>query len=144
MSFQRSHPIWLTAGHSPFEVAMATVQAKMLSGSYRCGYLTRHWSSSDGFCKQYPDCANKLDDVAHILQACPGLAEKRRDLKNFTYSSSSYLPEDIRNYVRFKCDPDSTDFCQFILDCSNNAIVVRFVQEMGPYFLIYLFDVARV
>ena len=49
MSLQRSHPIWLTAGHSPFKVAMATIQAKMLSGRYCCGYLTRHWSSSDGF-----------------------------------------------------------------------------------------------
>ena len=56
MSLSKVHPLWLTAGHSPFKVSMALIQAKMLSGRYRCGYLTRHWSNSDGTCKITPEC----------------------------------------------------------------------------------------
>ena len=73
MSLQRSHPIWLTAGHSPFKVAMATIQAKMLSGRYRCGYLTRHWSSSDGFVNYHLNVLISLRMLLIFYKIAPGL-----------------------------------------------------------------------
>ena len=42
MSLLTPHLIWRTAGHSPFKIAMASVQALFISGRYRCGALTRH------------------------------------------------------------------------------------------------------
>jgi len=101
----------------------------------------RHWSSSNGSCKLTPECAGKLEDISHILQFCPGLAQKRHDLMHFTFLNSSFLPEPIRQYLLLRCDPDSSDFCDFILDCSNDATVVRFVQEMGPDLLNNFFGV---
>ena len=35
MSLSRTHPIWTSAGVSPYEVEKATIQARMLSGRYR-------------------------------------------------------------------------------------------------------------
>ena len=45
MSLSHPHPIWTSAGSSPFEVKKATVQARMLSGKYRIStcWLRRHW-----------------------------------------------------------------------------------------------------
>ena len=51
MSLTKVHPIWFTAGSSPSKVAMATIQARMVSGRYRTEYLCRHWSNNiHGYC----------------------------------------------------------------------------------------------
>jgi hypothetical protein len=43
MSLTKPHPIWTTAGSSPAKVAMASVQAKMISGRFRTELLCSHW-----------------------------------------------------------------------------------------------------
>ena len=64
MSVVRPHPLWETAGHSPIKVAMATIQALFLSGRYRCGKLTRHWSAAgDGSCSMSSSCSGSLEDI---------------------------------------------------------------------------------
>ena len=44
MSLSSPHPLWLSAGTSPYEVIKATVQATMLYGRFRTEKLCRHWS----------------------------------------------------------------------------------------------------
>ena len=64
MSLCHPHPIWTSAGSSPFETKKATVQARMLSGRYRTCWLRRHWSGDQtGMCR-VPGC----DDQPGTLQ----------------------------------------------------------------------------
>jgi hypothetical protein len=59
------HPIYLTAGPNPYEVAKAVVQSKMLSGRYRTEQLARHWSSDkNDFCLA-PTCHEVLESLDH-------------------------------------------------------------------------------
>ena len=69
MNLTSPHPLWTTAGSSPYQVTMATIQAVMLSRRYRTQQLLRHWSSSsDGSC-QAPGCTGtqQPEDLHHIL-----------------------------------------------------------------------------
>ena len=45
MLLSRLHPIWSTAGSSPANISMTTVQCRMLSRRYRTQLLSRHWST---------------------------------------------------------------------------------------------------
>ena len=144
MSLTRAHPLWLTAGHSAFKVSMATVQAKMLSGRYRCGYLTRHWTNSDGTCRITPECYGKPDDLVHILQVCPALNKKRLDLSLFTLNSSYALPFPAALVLRTGCNPAAPNFCAFLLDCSSDPAVITLVQKFGFKILEDIFDVTRI
>ena len=40
MSLATPHPLWVTAGSSPYEVTKAEVQAKMLSGHTSCNHIS--------------------------------------------------------------------------------------------------------
>ena len=91
MSLSDPHPIWRAAGHNPFKVTMATVQAKFLSGRYRCGSLTRHWTGNDGFCTMSTSCSEVLEDISHILLSCPALSKIRLGLYDYTLNYSSCL-----------------------------------------------------
>ena len=42
-SLAKPHPIFTSAGPSPYEVEKSNVQARMLSGRYRTERLRRHW-----------------------------------------------------------------------------------------------------
>ena len=68
-SLSRPHFIWTTAGSSPYQVAKAIIQAKMLSGRYRTERLSRFWSKNkEGFCL-LPSCHGNMvhEDLEHIL-----------------------------------------------------------------------------
>ena len=79
MSIVKPHPLWKAAGNSSYKITMATIQAKILSGRYRTGVLTRYWKSSsqEGFCTLSPACALAIDDFNHILVDCPALTYAR-------------------------------------------------------------------
>ena len=144
MSLTTPHPLWKTAGHSPYKIAMATVQAKMLSGRYRTEGLTRHWNSvNDGCCLLSPSCSDTLEDLVHILKICPALNGTRSFLYDYTVSYSDSLPINLRNLLRKKCDPSMPFFVQFILDCLSDANVVLICQEEGYHILEPLFNVTR-
>ena len=69
MSLATPHPIFLSAGSSPYEVIKAGVQATFLSGRYRTERLCRFWSNNpQGFCL-LPSCAGReiYEDEEHIL-----------------------------------------------------------------------------
>ena len=77
MSLSRPHPLFVSSGSSKFNVMKASVQAKMLSGRYRCEALVRHWKpGSNGNCLLTPSCT-VLEDIPHILQNCPAYQETR-------------------------------------------------------------------
>ena len=77
MSLCSSHPLFVTAKHSPAQVSRALVQATMLSGRYRCGALSRHWDKTDGSCSLSSQCKGVIEDIPHILKFCPSLAITR-------------------------------------------------------------------
>ena len=82
MSLKSPHPIWTTAGSSPSKVALATIQAQMLSGRYRTQLLCSHWSPLSSQCCQLSQaCSNIVEDIPHILRDCEAL-RATRELSN--------------------------------------------------------------
>ena len=115
------HPLWTTAGSSPSKIAMATVQARMISGKYPTQALCSKWSNYDksGICPLSHECAalGLTEDLEHILKTCVALQETRTKLSKFTKKYSTNNPI-ISNLLSELCDQSSPDFCQFLLDCS--------------------------
>ena len=145
MSLTFPHPIWTTAGSSPAKVAMATIQALMLSVRYRCDSLVHHWSLAvTGFCTMSPNCQNLMEDLQHMLQFCPSLDESRRKLYLHTESCSKALSVDARTILLTYCDPKNDHFTRFVVDCSTFPEVIAAVQRDGPDLLSVFFDVTRV
>ena len=86
MSLMKPHPIFSSAGPSPYETTKAAVQALFLSGRYRTERLCRHWSSNKGGHCLLPACAEHkiLEDEEHILLHCASLSNTREWLVSFT------------------------------------------------------------
>ena len=94
-SLTKPHPIWTTAGPSPYQVAVATVQGKMLLGWYRTERLMRFWSKNrDGVCL-LPSCSHLHipKDIEHVLVHCRSLANTRSTLIEFTRCYADKVPE---------------------------------------------------
>ena len=144
MSLLKVHPLWSSAGSSPMHVSKALVQAQMLSGRYRCGALTKHWTKGyDGSCLLDTDCANTEEDIHHILSSCPALDMTRGRLLQFTFDYSSRLPESLSSLLLSLCHPGSPQFCHFLLDCSALPSVISLAQIQGEEVLQHLFFISR-
>ena len=146
MSLTSPHPIWSTAGSSPTNVAMATVQAVMLSGRYYTEALCSHWSNNKtGVCLLSPlDCIDTVEDIKHILQICPALSSYRRNLALFTEAFSQKIENvAISTLLTNLCDTDNHSFVDFLLDCSSLPEVIVSVQQHGQVVLQHLFRVTR-
>ena len=144
MSLVKPHPLLVTAGASPYEVAKARVQALLLSGRYRTELLCRHWSSnSEGFCL-LPSCLGLgvKEDLEHILLKCGSLAGTRERLCCFTSKHAMSLPH-LCSTLLTLTRPDHPMFCQFLLDCSVIPDVISLVQALGEDVLHHLFKVSR-
>ena len=95
MSLMKPHPIWSTAGSSPAQVTMATVQAQMLSGRYRTQHLCSFWSlHTSEFCHFAQSCTNTPETIYHILRNCEALQPAREKLLRFAMKYSSSLIRD--------------------------------------------------
>ena len=137
------HPLWTTAGSSPSKIAMATIQAKMMSGRYRTERLCRHWSKNeDGFCLLSPSCSKIIEDIPHILSTCTALTATREKLKDFTLQYSNSVPA-ITQLIITHCTPSSPNFCQFLVDCSTIPDVILATQTNGKEVLYHLFNITR-
>ena len=145
MSLLTPHLLWRTAGHSPFKVAMATVQALFISGRYRCGALTRHWAipPNDGWCELSSECIGIVEDIPHIIQCCPALNDVRLRLHEYTLKYSSTLPLELMQLLREKCIPSSPSFVSFIVDCSNDPDAILLSQRLGDFIYEHLFTCTR-
>lgn len=145
MSLSTPHPLWTSAGSSPSKVAMASVQAQMVSGRYRTEGLCRHWSKKNkqGHCILSPACINTVEDLPHILLHCIGLQETRAKLTLFTENYCKSIPGPISNLILTLSLPTNPNFCQFLLDCSVLPMVIRAAQMYGDDVLHHLFNVTR-
>ena len=144
MSLAKIHPMWSTAGCSPAKVAMATIQAQMVSGRYRTEYLCRHWSKNKaGVCLLSEGCKTVLDDLHHILLFCPALQPIRDKLVNFTISYCDRLPHQLGTAILTFLVPTHPLYCQFLVDCSPIAEVISLVQTYGRDSLTHLFHITR-
>ena len=130
-------------GSSPSNIAMATIQARMISGRYRSESLCKHWSKNkDGFCQLSPSCANTVEDIPHILTSCSGHSTIRGKLIKFTLNYTSTVPA-IQNLILSLCIPSNPRLVQFLLDCSCLPEVVRATQMYGQEVLGHLFTITR-
>ena len=145
MSLNHIHPLFWTAGNSPRQVAMATIQASMISGRYRCGTLTRHWNSDkdEGFCSLSPQCTGYLEDIDHILVSCIILDPIREKLFAFTEDYSSNLPMYLQELIMQKFSRLNPNFSQFLLDCSIDCDVIVLAQKYGDDILRHIFLITR-
>ena len=135
--------MWSTAGCSPAKVAMATIQARMVSGRYRTEYLCRHWSKNkEGICLLDKGCQT-IEDLPHILLLCPALHPTREKLIKFTLSYCDSIPHPLNAIILSFLTPTHPQFCQFLVDCSSIAEVISLVQLFGRDSLNHLFHVTR-
>ena len=143
MSLSVPHPIWTTAGSSPGRVAMATIQAQMLSGRYRSESLCKHWSKNrGGFCLLSPSCSEVEEDIPHILATCSGLALTRDKLVKYTLDYCKDVPH-ILDLITSLCIPSSPAYLQFLMDCSVIPEVIAAKQKYGDDILDHLFTISR-
>ena len=143
MSLTTPHPLWSTAGSSPSKIAMATIQAQMLSGRFRTELLCSHWSKNKtGVCLLSPSCSSTVEDLHHILAHCEALEPTRVKLMNFTREYSATVPS-ITQLILYLCTPTSENFCQFLLDCSTIPAVIKAAQMHGTDVLHHLFHITR-
>ena len=145
MSLSSPHPLWLSAGTSPYEVIKATVQATMLSGRFRTEKLCRHWSRNKlGLClAQTCTMRNAIEDLEHILVKCESMERKRQNLLQFTHNYGIQQTQIIQNILYQYCNPKHPKFVQFLLDCSSIPSIICAVQEFGSQILNPLFHVSR-
>ena len=84
MSLCRPHPMW-SVGVDSYSVNKLVTVARMLSGRYRCGSLTCHFSpASSGLCAS---CGLELENIEHIIiPRCPKLMERKALLLEYARS----------------------------------------------------------
>lgn len=146
MSLVSPHPLWTTAGTSPSKVAMATLQAVMISGRYKTEALTRHWSQNQsGCCLLSSECKEEKEDLNHIIESCPALNHVRAKLFEYSQNYAVVKVEnlELRELILNLCNPSSSLFFQYLLDCSCLPPVIHQVQRHGPEVLHHLFTVSR-
>ena len=144
MSLMSPHPLFWTAGSSPYEVTKAHVQSLFLSGRYKTERLCRFWSCNpDGFCMM-PLCKGRkiVEDVEHILVDCPSLSPARQNLVSFTIRYAVSVPL-LSNIIFTYTNPYQPLFTQFLLDCSTLPDVISATQLLGDDVLIHLFKISR-
>jgi hypothetical protein len=131
MSLCHPHPIWTSAGSSPYEVKKATVQARMLSGRYRTCWLRRHWSGDQsGNCK-VPGCTDMPGTLQHLATGeCPGL---HSSLVRAVALWKSFLSENpiLFPVVKHFSLGDPTIFLSFLLDPTTQPQVISLTQSHG-------------
>ena len=144
MSLKTPHPIFLSAGSSPYEVIKAGVQALFLSGRYRTELLCKYWSQNQhGYCLG-PSCTGKelVENEEHILLYCKSLEGTRQTLVKFTLSFARQFPALGELLLTFT-NPNSHMFFQFLVDCSVIPEVITLTQKHGKEALYTLFKVTR-
>ena len=129
MSLSHPHPIWTSAGSSPFEVKKATVQARMLSGRYRTCWLRRHWSGDQsGICRV---CYAKPGTLQHFATGeCTGLASavtRAVSLWECFLQQNHELTPIVTHYFM------KEDFLNFLLDPTTKPLSISLAQSHGSH-----------
>ena len=141
-SLAKPHPIFTSAGSSPYEVEKSKVQARMLSGRYRTERLRRHWiQNSKGFCT-LPTCWRSSEDLEHILVHCPShRAARTRVLALWRdyLASRPHLATIVDHYT----STPGQHLVQFLVDPSVLPLVITLRQEQGEEALFSIFYLTR-
>jgi hypothetical protein len=138
-SLAKPHPIFTSAGSSPYEVEKSKVQARMLSGRYRTERLRRHWiQNSKGFCT-LPTCWRSIEDLEHILVHCPTHRAARTRVLALYLSSRPHLSTVVDHYTSIP----APHLVQFLVDPSVLPLVICLEQEHGEEALFSIFYLTR-
>ena len=138
------HPIFTTLNANPYETKKAKIQSRFLSGRYRTEKLCRFWSKNIGGICLLDSCRfdGIPDELEHIIYSCKGLAVTRKRLFNFTYNYISDKPE-LKHIIDKYLGESEVQFCQFIVDCSVQPLVIANYQLYGKSILYNLFYITR-
>ena len=144
MSLTKPHPIFSTAGPSPYEVTKACTQARFLSGRYRTELLCSHWSSNPGGYCLCPSCDGLFipENIEHILLHCGSLLSTRLRLSKFTLKYAMTVPLLSRAILELT-KPCNPLFLQFLTDCSVIPQVITLCTDHGQVALHHMFKVSR-
>ena len=118
MSLARPHPLWTTAGSSPYETNKTCVQAKMLSWRFRTEKLCHFWSANPNVFCLAPSCKNEVEGLEHILTSCPSLAESRMRLRATWLTKAASTPFLHQLLVTILSSSPEL-FCMFVLDSQH-------------------------
>ena len=143
MSITSCHPVFTSAGSSPSKVAMATVQATMISGRYRTEVLCSHWTNRSGKCLLSEDCLDQLEDIPLILTQCCALNPSRERLMDYTVKYSSDMPPTLSTLLLNLCSKTNKNFCNFLLDCSTLPEIISPSQIHGSIVHEHFYNVTR-
>ena len=129
MSLSRPHPMWRGATTS-YKVNKCITVSRMLSGRFRCGSLTRHFSPSiSGLCEL---CGVELEDLAHIvLPRCEQLRDRADQLLRYARESLSTSETASIIFESIYTSYDDNKKTQFFLDPSVVPEVIA-AQQIEP------------
>lgn len=139
------HPLWTTCQANPSSVYVASIQAQMLSGSYRLCYMVSHWLHTTGQCR-LPGCGVFPGDVSHILTACTHLspiAEAAFKAIDQLLSNSPVLSPPIKSKHSLRSS-DPQVIVKFTLDPSTDSVVIPYYKMLGNRCHQVLFKVSRI
>ena len=144
ISLASPHPIFTTLNGNPYQTKKAKVQSRFLSGRYRTEKLCRFWSKNNaGICLLESCKSDRIpEELEHIIFSCKGLAETRKRLLTFTFDYISDKPE-LQPIIHKYLGEAEVEFCQFIIDCSVQSLVISSYQLYGKSIHDHLFYITR-
>ena len=144
-SLSRPHPMWTSAGNNPHEVEKACYQAKMISGRFRTCWLSRHWSGDKSGSCSLPTCRLKPTPgtLSHILVDCEDLSPARQRVFSLWANYLKDKPYLLPVVRRYTLECSSSEYLQFVLDCSVLPDVIVLHQKLGKMVYDSLFYLTR-
>ena len=132
-SLSRPHPMWTSAGNNPHEVEKACYQAKMISGRFRTCWLSRHWSGDKSGSCSLPTCRLQPTPgtLSHILVDCEDLSPARQRVFSLWANYLKDKPYLLPVVRRYTLECSSSEYLQFVLDCSVLPDVIVLHQKLG-------------
>ena len=124
------HLIWTSSRGSPSRVKAATLQAKILCGTYRSDALLSKWTENSEACS-LPSCSASMGDTVHLLSgSCPAL--KLPLERTVMRGLNLLLPYPfLYNYVITALSKSELDWAFFIADPSTEPEIISYKQEHG-------------
>ena len=116
------HPMFTTC-HSPHQARIATIQAKMISGTYRTCYQSQHWQHTTGACL-LPNCGVYPGDLLHLFKSCSFLSDTIKEYLIKAKDSLSSFPY-LHSLFSRKMAVSSSSALQFLLDPSTDNDVIN-------------------
>ena len=136
------HLIWTSSRGSPTRVKAATLQAKILCGTYRSDALLSKWTGDTEACS-LPSCSASVGDIVHLLSgSCPALKVPLE--KTVLRGLNTLLPYPfLYNFTLSALSKSPLDWAIFIADPSTEPEIIFYRQENGDKSIYPLMQFAR-